>query len=425
MVEIIRESSNLEPLLKGFIDATNTKYFGNSLNILFLNGSILEVFENSGICCLISMSGADNKIEESIDLIEGKSKTDVVPFIKEISKVILPRIILAYKQSVSSVDKNQDELHITAGIVASFMTTMPELEAKIKEMTGFFINGAFLFSDLFVVEAYKGFSEIKKSHLRSGISTGAYEEMIHQLSKLAIIEPKIRISVCPYCMNNELVVSKYPQVNDTCPKCGNKWSNSVLYLFNEQFGKVKSINADLPLFISSYLKHQTAIQSLGEELTIFPNAVIKLEGKNVEVDVYIPRYNIGIECKNYLSTSIPDTPTRAKSIAGELKQQILNYKEVGIENIYIIANLSTKTLERVNVELIDSFKKKKLIMPKVTIIQGDPNSVIKLLNELSASISMDFKKNFETMFQNIPVLDTTDNMNKKEKSKTEQSKKID
>ena len=368
----------------------------------------MEVSENSGVCCLISMSGPNNNIEESIDLIEGKSKTDLVPFIREISKAVLPRIIVAIRQSVSSTNENLDELQIQTGILTSFITTMPELEKKLKEMTGFFINGAFLFSDLFVVGIYKGFSEIKQSHLRSGLNNETYEAMIHQLAKLDIIEPKIRVSICPNCMNNELVVSKYPQVNNVCPKCGNKWSNSILYLFKEQFGKVKSSNSDLPLFISSYLKYQVGLQTLGDEIEILPNAVIRIEDKEIEVDVYIPKYNIGIECKNYLTSSIPDTITRAKSIAGELKQQIINYKEANIEDIYVIANLPQKTLDRVKIELIDPFKKKKIILPKINIIQGNPESLLKTLNEISSFISIDSQKKFETMFKNISKLDNAD-----------------
>lgn len=398
LINVIRESSALEPVVRSFIDASNTQYYRDALNILFLNGSVFEVFENSGICCLISLSGSDKNIDKYIDLIEGKSKTNFAPFIRKIFKALLFPFIVAVKQTGVTSQEGLDEIQIQTKIITAFMTTMPELEKQLKGLTGVFINGAFLFSDLVIGGIYKGFIEIRQSHLRAGIDNDHYEEMVSQLAKLDVVEPKIRVSLCPNCMNNELVISKHSMTNDICPKCGRSWASCVLYLFKEQFGNIKSLNNDLPLFISSYLHYQVSLKALGEEVGIYPNAVIRLEEKEVEIDVYIPKYNIGIECKNYLTSYMPDTISRAKSIAGELRTQIKNYTEVGIEQIYIVANLPRRTFEQVKKMLLEMVSNNVQI-PKISIIQGNPNNLLQALNELSSKLITEAQKKIEAVFQ--------------------------
>jgi hypothetical protein len=206
--------------------------------------------------------------------------------------------------------------------------------------------------------------------------------MVDQLKKLGIIEPKIRISICPSCMNNELVISNYLSTNDICPKCGNVWSSGILCLFGEQFGEIKSMNNDLPLFISTYLKHQIDLGVFGEKVQIFPNAVLRVKEKEVEIDVYIPKYKIGIECKNYLTSALPDTTSRIQSLAGQFRTQIMNYQLAGIEQIFIIANLPIKTFERVSKQISEEFNDSNK-SPQITIIQGNTNSLLEFLKSLS------------------------------------------
>jgi hypothetical protein len=222
--------------------------------------------------------------------------------------------------------------------------------------------------------------------------------MIDQLTKLDVVEPKIRVSICPSCMNNELVISKYPSTNDICERCGNVWSSCILYLFDEQFGEIKSANNDLPLFISTYLKHQIDLNAFGEKVDIFPNAVLKVKEKEMEIDVYIPKYKIGIECKNYLTSSMPDTPTRIQSLAGQFRAQIMNYQLAGIEQIFIVANLPMKTFERVNQRLSEEFNDSNK-SPRITIIQGNTNSLLEFLKSLSTHLIDSSTKELKAFFQ--------------------------
>jgi hypothetical protein len=303
-------------------------------------------------------------------------------------------MIAILKQTEISEQEGLDETQIQMKIITAIMTTIPELEKKMKEITGLIINGAFLFSDLVIVGIYKGFSEIRNSHLLTGISSESYENMIHQLLRLDVIEPKVRVSICPNCMNNELVISKYPSVKEVCPRCGSEWSTSILYLFKEQFGKVKSSNDDLPLFISSYLKNKIRLETFCEVVDIYPNAVLRSEeGEEIEIDVYIPKLDIGIECKTYLSSSMPYTIGRAKSIAGEYKKQIMKYTNAGIKRVYIVANLPKRTLEQINKELTDMFTGKE--SPKIEIIAGNVDDLLNFLNRLSLELIEESKKKIE------------------------------
>ena len=392
MVKLIRDSSALESSVRPLLYASNTKHFKESLNILFLNGSVFEVFENTGVCSLISLRGSSKDVDKAIDLIEGISKTNIASFYNEFFKlVIFPFIVTILKQTDISEQKELNEKPVQMKIFAVIMTRISELERRLKEVTGLIINGAFLFSDLVISGIYKGLSEIRNSHISTGISSESYENMICQLAKLNVIEPTMRVSICPNCMNTELVISKYPSVRENCPRCGYEWSSIILYLFKEQFGRVKSVNNDLPLFISSYLKNKIEYEILGEMVNIYPNAVLKLEeeGKEVEVDVYIPSLNIGIECKTYLTSFIPHTIERAKSIAGEYEKQVMNYIKCGIERVYIVANLPKKTLEQVSKELKEKFFDRGI---KVEIIAGDVDALLNFLNSLSLELIEEAKK---------------------------------
>ena len=199
-------------------------------------------------------------------------------------------------------------------------------------------------------------------------------------------------------MNNELVISKHPATNDICPKCGNVWSSCILYLFDEQLGEIKSLNNDLPLFISTYLKHQIDLNALGEKVGIFPNAVIKLKEKEVEIDVYIPEYKIGVECKNYLTSSMPDTTTRIQSLTGQFRTQILNYQQAGIEQIFIVANLPMRTFEQLNKKLMEEFND-NTELPRVAIIQGNTNNLLEFLKTLSSQLIDYATKKLKAVFR--------------------------
>jgi hypothetical protein len=381
----------LEPLVRPLLYASNTKHFRDSLNILFLNGSVFEVVEKTGVCSLISLKGASKDVDKAIDLMEGKSRTNIASFYNEFFRlVILPFTINVLKQMDILKQKEFDEKQIRMSIFTITMSNVSELERRMEEVTGLIINGAFLFSDLVVAKIYKGLLEVRNSHLNAGISSESYENMILQLAKLEIIEPVMRVSICPNCMNYELVISKYPSIKENCPKCGGEWSSIILYLFKEQFGKIKSSNNDLPLFISSYLKNKIESETLGEMVNIHPNAVLRLEeGKEVEVDVYIPSLNIGIECKTHLSSYMPHTAERAKSIAGDYKNQIMKYIEAGIKQVYIVANLPERTREQVSRELKEGFCDKGV---EIEVIAGNVNALLDFLNKLSSRIVEEAKK---------------------------------
>jgi ribosomal protein S27E len=289
-------------------------------------------------------------------------------------------------------------VYVDFRVFYAFMATVPELQKKMKALTGLFVNGAFLFSDIVLVAIYKGFVEIRGSHLRTGVTHDDYEKMIAHLVKLDMVKPRMRVSICPNCMNTELVVSNHPSMNDACPKCGTSWSSAVLFLFEEQFGKIKSLNNDLPLFISTYLKHQIGLNAFGEKIEILPNAVVAAAEKQVEIDVFIPEYKIGIECKNYLTSSMPDTLTRIEGLAGQFRAQLMNYKQAGIEQVFIVANLPNKTFDLLRKKMSEDATK-NTALPKAVIIQGNTDSLLEFLKKLSLTLVSNAKMKLETSFQ--------------------------
>jgi len=51
------------------------------------------------------------------------------------------------------------------------------------------------------------------------------------------------------------------------------------------------------VFASAYLRNRLAYVAPTEDIEIHPNAVVDVNGQQVEVDVYLPQFSIVLECK--------------------------------------------------------------------------------------------------------------------------------
>lgn len=86
---------------------------------------------------------------------------------------------------------------------------------------------------------------------------------------------------------------------------------------------------------------------------------------------------------------MPHTAERAKSIAGDYKDQIMKYIEAGIKQVYIVANLPERTREQVSRELKEEFCDKGV---EIEVIAGNVNALLDFLNKLSSGIVEEAKK---------------------------------
>lgn len=292
MFKIIKDSSSLEAAISPFIDAANTKNWKHALNIFYLNGSVLEIPEGTGTPCLICLKGTIEGTEESIDLLIGRSQTRLMPLIIGILKMFLPKLIYSAKETLPETTVNSNEAQNTAALGKIAMDVMPELEKLQSTGPKLLLRGAFSISDLIAAGVFKTLTEIRVAQTSCGIRETAYENMIDALLRLDVIEPILQVSICSKCTNYQLTISTYPTIKTTCPKCGENWTNQTIYMFKGQLGKIKAENKDLPLFISSYLKHKTSVSTIFGEIRIYPNAHIETQTSTnkeiVEIDVYLP-----------------------------------------------------------------------------------------------------------------------------------------
>src|SRR5467141_912267 len=78
VLKVEKESSDLEPVVKPLIDLANTEHWRGALNVLYLNGGVLNFLEGTPVPVLISLRGTDEGVEEMIDLLMGKAKADIM-----------------------------------------------------------------------------------------------------------------------------------------------------------------------------------------------------------------------------------------------------------------------------------------------------------------------------------------------------------
>ena len=82
----------------------------------------------------------------------------------------------------------------------------------------------------------------------------------------------------------------------SCLQCC-EWVTATLYTLDPALAKLKSESADLAVFASAYLRNRLAYEAPTGDVEIYPNAVVNINGQQVEFDMYLPKFNIVLECK--------------------------------------------------------------------------------------------------------------------------------
>ena len=393
MSEIVSESSSLEAVIFPFIDVANTTRWRHALNILYLNGAVLETLEGTGIPCLISQTGSTEAAEDSIDLLTGRSQTRLTPLIIDFAKLFLPKLLHLVRQTKRETTGNPDNTQSTLFAIKVAMEIVPELEKQEKTITKLLLQGAFTISDLIAAGLFKTLTEMRTSQTSCGIKERDYENMINALSKLDVIEPKLQVSLCLKCANYQLTISTCPTTKLTCPKCGENWTTQTIYMFKGQLSKIKAENQDLPLFISSYLKFKTSLSTIIGEIRIYPNAQVRIPTstntqETAEIDIYIPDFQIGIECKTYTDPTSPMTTQRLHGMKGDIiKKHVKKYLNIGIEHIFLATNLSENHAQKLENALQTFLRNQNIKVKTLKVIPGKIDALLQFLNWLANRIT--------------------------------------
>jgi hypothetical protein len=217
---------------------------------------------------------------------------------------------------------------------------------------------------------------------------------------LVSLESKLQVSLCPECANYQLTVSMYPSMEEMCPRCGAEWATITLYNLQSPYSEIKINNSDLPLFISSYLKHKLSLEIPMVEAEIIPGANIKSEdGTSCEVDVYIPEFYLGIECKVFEDAFARMTTTRLSGIIGkDLLPQIKKYLSMGIKNITIVTNLIEESCNKLKTRIEGIIKEEGLNL-NIELLTGDIDNLIKWLDEKASIISKTYRESLEKVIK--------------------------
>jgi len=345
------------------------------------------------------------------------------------TKMFLPKLLETVFQAGLSTDSDADQLDVAS--MKAIVSIVPEFEKEKRTLMGMIIDGAFTMADFVVVWFFKGLSDLRSNHILSGISDDDYENMIEGLRRLDVIEPKLQVSLCSECLNYELAISRHPSLKETCPRCGTELTNQTLYMFKGALGDIKSENSDLPLFISSYLRFRLSSQMVLEDLEIYPKAEIAYSIRSggekdlakVEIDVYIPSFRIGMECKTFETPLAPMTTERANGIVGNLMKQLRKYVKGGISEFFLITNLPNKNLGKVQQALEISLRNAQLPLQDFRIIPGDVDMLLNFLNVLADRVAKQtWERYTERLKEKYPEPVEIEEIEALEESKTKREK---
>jgi hypothetical protein len=380
MPNIIQQESSCEIIVKPLIEATQTDSWQNALEILFISGHVISFSQDAyNFPCLISAKGPIEKTEKSLDLLKGKGNVAIKPLISKTAKIFLPKILMMAQLPEDSDSVGQ------VGLVLTHI--IPEMEKHQKEIGQIIMQGALAVPDLIAPSIFNNLMESRENHLHCCLDADLYEEMIVSLHQFEIIQSIVQVSICPDCANYQLILSKNPIKTSHCPKCGSEWASITLYTFENSFAKIKYDNSDIALFISSYLRFKLENDSFLDDIKILPNVVYKTDsGKDAEIDVHLPEFNIGIECKIFEDAYAPMTSARISSITDTLSKQLANYHEVNIEEVLLVTNLTTPACEKLRKDLNSKLKKKKISL-KIKVVPGDYVELLDELDEIITNIS--------------------------------------
>jgi ribosomal protein S27E len=390
MKEPTRSDINLENAVKPLIAALKVNKYSDACRILFVSGDTLSLSAPLGQIGMVAALGPGGGNVEGADLIISESQTELM----SIGKEVIPRMINGFSDSIASasveITRIQNEEERQSIVTAKIMEKARSEDAKqlFKQITPY-VGGAIKpVSELLVGWLYK-FLSSKHQDQRQTIPY--FDEMIAAMGRLSLTSPFLGIALCSSCNNYELVFSRAVRAMPNCPKCGVLWPALVVNELTPAFASLKLKNADLPVFISAYLKSRLPIP-----VQIYPNAEFILEEEKTEVDVYIPDTATGVECKCYVNcVAVPDSTISSE--AGKTRKQIENYLKLGLTRIIVVTNYSEPDANKLRVVLKERLANLKET-PELVVLGSDLDSFIKFLDQETAKIEQTWNNRFQQEF---------------------------
>src|SRR6267143_3078866 len=388
------DDSSLEEAVRPLVEASMTDSWKHVLNVLYLNGAVLCVSDDVQTPVVVSIDEDPEGVEETLELLEARFSTAITPLVSSGAKTIIPKILEDLKKGIADSKIQIDNDTAIQAFIIGQVSQM--LESRNNLLNRLLVEGAFRLGEVLAANVFDSLAKLWRGHIQSTLEEIDYQDMVEGLRKLGLIESRLQVSICPNCANYKLVVSRFLGGPDACPKCGESWTTAKLYSFVPAYEKAKLRNADLALFISSYLRNKVSQLAPLGNLDVNPNATLSLKGVRFEVDVYLPQFNMGIECKIFENSFAPMTTTRLGSIKGPLTKQIKNYASLGIKKIGIVTNLPMDANEKLKATLTKEIRPGSVAFE---MVPGDVEELVKWLDLLATRIAEEFNKALEKSVQ--------------------------
>ena len=333
--KIVASNTVYEDAVKPLVTAMKVPEYREACRILFVNCNLLTFSKELGQLGVVSCSGPQTRIKETLAVISSDSQTGLAVTARQALPRLYGTIVDTAALSAPQMASAESEADREAAFVSAFMQRVAsgkKAEEFMKPLMPYIGSGIKPFGELLVASLHRFYYD-RFQNLRRVFAD--VTEVTQLLRRLGVLAPFLTISLCPECINYEFSFSRRVSITHNCPRCGLPWSVLAVDEFSPSFSYLKSRNKDLPVFISAYLKSNTY-----DPLSVLPNVEIVVGKKKIEVDVLVKETATGIECKCYEDPLVVSDNT-IKSMAGELAKQIRDYARIGLERVVVITNLAT------------------------------------------------------------------------------------
>jgi len=386
-----------EVAFRSLVDASHSIAWRHALNVLFVNGAVLELDHDIPVPVLIGMSGSEAGVPEFLELLKSRATGDVVRMAGSLLERVVPPIVGVVQETSKKGELTEGEF--VAGFVARFVGERDKIGSLLYGHLASAIQGAVAVSEGIGAFALETLREKLRGILTNVLRPDEYPGMLMALQKLQLIEPRLQASLCGGCGNYCLTMSGNPQPLARCPKCGIEWLTLTLYVFHSSIARFKTQNQDLPLFISAYLRSKVARQMPIGSPKVYPLAHLgNRESSTVEVDVVVPDLLLGIECKEFEDANAPMTRPRLGKLTDELVTQIRSYMSVGINKVLVATNLNARSAAKLGQALSKKLPEPAQRDSGLEVIPGTPDALLarldKIAEELAKGLGASLAKKF-------------------------------
>lgn len=400
-----------EAAFRSLVDASHSSAWRRALNVLFVNGAVLELDHEIPVPVLIGMSGSEAGVPEFLELLKSRATSDVMRIAGSFLERVVPPIVGVVQETGKKGELTEGAF--VAGFVARFVGQRDRIESLVYGHLAGAIQGAVAVSEGIGAFALETLREKLRGILTNVLRPDEYPGMLMALHKLQLIEPRLQASLCGGCGNYCLTMSSNPQPVTRCPKCGLEWLTLTLYVFHSSIARFKTQNQDLPLFISAYLRSKVAREIPIGSPRIFPLAHLgNRDSSTVEVDVVVPDLRLGIECKEFEDANAPMTRPRLGKLTDELVGQVRSYLSVGIKKVLIVTNLNPRATAKLGQSLSKKLPELAGGESGLEVVPGTPDALLTRLDKtaaelakgLGATLAKKFAPNATETLPQVPAL---------------------